>query len=350
VTGRRLFRAENTAATLVKLLNEPIVLPSAVDPDLAPLDPVLKKALDRDPAARFQTAEEFIEALEWAAPRMGGVASRRAVTKAVKQYAGDKLARERKLIESAQRSLRSGGTAELPSEGSDPPQNPTGEVSLPSSSMSRSKPSGVFSNLTAPRLFTRARTARPSSANIEVPPGQGGLAPPPPLGEIESEGVPAAPPDLLPIGVPSNGGRLLIALVVVALLAAGSLTARSWFTRAETRASAGSVPPAAAPSASEAAPLLPSPSLPVSVVEVPKQVTKGAPAPTPPPPATPVPSAGPVATEPARKTHSGSSSTPSRGSVRGGSRGSGRTETQQGQQGGGTERKAGPVLPNPYTR
>ena len=58
-------------------LNEPIVLPSAVDPDLAPLDPVLKKALDRDPQARFQTAEEFVEALEWAAPRAGPCRHRR---------------------------------------------------------------------------------------------------------------------------------------------------------------------------------------------------------------------------------------------------------------------------------
>ncbi len=195
VTGRRLFRADNTAATLTKLLTEEIAAPSAVDPALAPLDPVLKKALERDPVARFQTAEEFIEALEWVAPRMGGVASRRAVTKAVKQYAAEKLARERKQIEAAQRAVR-GAPPELAIEGNEPSMpsaTSNSDVSLWSSSMSRAKPSGLFSNVTAPRLFTARRSSRNTPQPDEAPLAAAMPAPPPPLGELSDLGIPEAP-------------------------------------------------------------------------------------------------------------------------------------------------------------
>src|SRR5262249_47529902 len=109
VTGRRLFRADNTAATLTKLLHEEIALPSAIDPSLAPLDAVLHRALDRDPARRFQTAEEFVEAIERAAPAIGGLASRRTMSKAVKHYAAERIARDRKRIDAARRAI-AGGT------------------------------------------------------------------------------------------------------------------------------------------------------------------------------------------------------------------------------------------------
>jgi serine/threonine protein kinase len=185
LTGRRLFRADNTAATLTKLLHEEIALPSAVDPSLAPLDPVLRRALDRDPASRLQTAEEFIEAIELAARHFGGMASRRIVAKAVKQYAVEKLTRDRKLIVNAQRALRSGEVQPPEAAVEGTPSVP--EVSVSSSSSSRSRPS-VFSNLTAPALFTRARSGR-SPAGTAAAAGTSGPAPrspdlaaPPPLG------------------------------------------------------------------------------------------------------------------------------------------------------------------------
>ena len=217
ITGRRLFRADNTAATLTKLLHEEIAAPSAVDPGLAPLDGVLRKALDRDPSVRFQTAEEFVEALEQVAPRMGGVASRRAVTKAVTQYAADKLARERKQIESAQRAVR-GVVAEPAADGTEPSMpssvSAPSDVSLWSSSMSRAKPSAVFSSATAPRLFTRARASR--SADEAGP--SAGLAPPPPIGALHAQAIPDLPE--VPVGAPSERGRQLLLAVLIAVLGA----------------------------------------------------------------------------------------------------------------------------------
>jgi serine/threonine-protein kinase len=114
LTGRRLFRAENQAATLNKICIEPIPMPSAVDPDLAPFDPVLERALARDPADRYQTAEEFAEALESHADLLGGLANQRAVGKLVREYAADKIERDRELIRTAVAEIGSPGPHDRP--------------------------------------------------------------------------------------------------------------------------------------------------------------------------------------------------------------------------------------------
>jgi serine/threonine-protein kinase len=101
LTGRRLFRAENHAATLNKICIEPIPMPSSVDAALAPFDHVLERALARDPDQRFQTAEEFAEAIEQAADSLGGLASQRAVAKLVRDLAAEKIARDEEMIRSA---------------------------------------------------------------------------------------------------------------------------------------------------------------------------------------------------------------------------------------------------------
>ncbi len=101
LAGRRLFRAENHAATLNKVCLEPIPLPSSVDPALEPFDPVLAKALARDPDERFGTALEFAEAIEKQSPALGGVDAQRGVGNLVKEYAADKLAQERQLVREA---------------------------------------------------------------------------------------------------------------------------------------------------------------------------------------------------------------------------------------------------------
>lgn len=101
LTGRRLFRAENTAATLTKILHEPIPKPSSVDPALAPLDAVLARALSRSPDKRFPDADAFAAALEKVAPQVGGMATRREVGALVTRLAEAKLERDRTLISAA---------------------------------------------------------------------------------------------------------------------------------------------------------------------------------------------------------------------------------------------------------
>ena len=168
LTGRRLFRAENHAATLNKICIEPIPMPSSVDDALAPFDHVLEKALARDLEDRFQSAEEFAEAIESAASSIGGLSSQRDVSKLVRELAAEKISRDLELIRTA--------TAELGA-------SPQPDVSAPPA------PAGT------------ARVAAAAAAPVAAPEAA------PPI---------AAPP-------PATGGRNvgMLALGVLALLAIG---------------------------------------------------------------------------------------------------------------------------------
>lgn len=101
LTGTRLFRAENQAATLTMICIDPIRLPSEIDPELAIFDSLLTRALARDPNERFQSAEEFAEAIEEGIDAFGGLANQRAVAKLVREYAADKIEGDRDLIRNA---------------------------------------------------------------------------------------------------------------------------------------------------------------------------------------------------------------------------------------------------------
>ncbi len=114
LTGRRLFRAENHAATLNKICLEPIPMPSSVDPALAPFDHVLERGLARDPNQRFQSAEEFAEAIELAAPLLGGVAKQREVAQVVREFAAEKISHDANLIRSSIAQLAIDGPTEAP--------------------------------------------------------------------------------------------------------------------------------------------------------------------------------------------------------------------------------------------
>jgi hypothetical protein len=289
VTGRRMFRAESTAATLNRLLHDEIAPPSAVDPVLAPLDPLLKRALARDPAARFQSAEEMIEALEALAPTVGGVAPRRAVAKAVERYAIEKLERDRRVVESARSALRSGqplmdaaGEAAGGSEGTSP-----------SRSAARARTGMTPAPGTVPRLFTHTRTPnvpavsvpaggrRNTLRNVPVPPEVAGPAPlpppPPPVGAAYHAAGHASSPGRRTLEIhpaPARGGLFLVVLLCAAAVLAGGWLALRFMQ------------PVAAPMAAPlpaAEPLAPSPEpapapAPIDVVpELPAAVTPAAP-------------------------------------------------------------------------
>jgi serine/threonine-protein kinase len=208
LTGRRLFRAESTAATLHKLLHGEIAPPSMVDPELAPLDPILKRALDRNPDNRFATAEEFAEALERVAPELGGLASSRTVSRAVAEFAEAKLERERKLIDDAKRALsRKSGDAPFEADAISEPSSAS--LTFSSSSLSFSKLSGVYSSATTTGLKTSA-----------PPP-----TPPPALGTFDATSLPPLPSASPPAGSPAR--RLALILLLLVGGAAGAL----WWLR-----------------------------------------------------------------------------------------------------------------------
>ncbi len=117
LTARRLFRGESNAATLSKILVDPIPLPSEVSPELEPWDAVLAKALARDPNERYQTADEFAEAIELTATKNEGIATARAVSGIVRELVGEKVEEEQRKVKSAialSTSAASGTQARVP--------------------------------------------------------------------------------------------------------------------------------------------------------------------------------------------------------------------------------------------
>lgn len=65
LTGRRLFKADSDVQTLARVREAHVAPPSRLNPQLPPgLDDIVLKALAKDPADRFRTAQEFRLALE----------------------------------------------------------------------------------------------------------------------------------------------------------------------------------------------------------------------------------------------------------------------------------------------
>lgn len=101
LTSRRLFRGENDAATLARLLIEPIPSPSSIDPALAHWDALLSVALARDPRERFQSADAFAEAVERVARAHEGIASPRSLGLFVRETFYAQIEREHRRITEA---------------------------------------------------------------------------------------------------------------------------------------------------------------------------------------------------------------------------------------------------------
>jgi serine/threonine-protein kinase len=121
LTGRRLFKGESNGATLNKLLNDSVVKPSELWPELERFDAVAMKALSRDADERFQSADDFAEALEGAVGS-GCVAKTREVADVVRDLDAEKLQDERERIRDAIKMLGStdigNSIVPMPREGS----------------------------------------------------------------------------------------------------------------------------------------------------------------------------------------------------------------------------------------
>jgi len=83
LAGEKLFRGNNGPETILLVANARVPKLAERDRRLAAFDPVLARALAVDPAARFDTVEDFANALEAVAHASVGVASRAQVTAAV---------------------------------------------------------------------------------------------------------------------------------------------------------------------------------------------------------------------------------------------------------------------------
>ncbi len=160
LTGRRLFPGRTDAEVLQALLNRPIPRLRAVDPELPEaLDVVLARALDRDPARRWQSARSFADALE-AAVGPSDIASYRAVAAHVRQVAAPKIHAEQQRRRATTRDL--------------PVFRPTAEslrdlVAVPSPGRSSHPPPPVTADEAPTHLVPGVTGSTPGSAGL-VPP------------------------------------------------------------------------------------------------------------------------------------------------------------------------------------
>jgi serine/threonine protein kinase len=96
---RRLFKASNEAATLSRVMSEPIRSPADFNPSVPPaVAQVCLYALSRDVNGRYATAAQFGEALEIAARQSGAIATNREVAAYVAQVVGPDVEAHRAAI------------------------------------------------------------------------------------------------------------------------------------------------------------------------------------------------------------------------------------------------------------
>ena len=104
--GERPFHGNDAVATLYQLLEQPLVLPSTRLPGYpSDLEAIVKHALERDPARRYQSAEELGTALSMWIAGQGRLITERDISAVVNQCLGASIAERSRRIASAESEL-----------------------------------------------------------------------------------------------------------------------------------------------------------------------------------------------------------------------------------------------------
>lgn len=167
---KRLFKGEGEADTLNRVLYEPIPSLCAVAPQVpAELGEVVMKALEREPDARYATAQAFAEALEAVARKLNLLATPKDVAASVDEVIGTEIETQREQVrawiansEPSQNTRSAHPESITRIEGRAPPGE---EDSMPDGSdprMAGKTPSG--------RSLPPSDVSSVSSAVIQVPP------------------------------------------------------------------------------------------------------------------------------------------------------------------------------------
>ncbi|MGC4086285.1 MAG: serine/threonine-protein kinase [Polyangiaceae bacterium] len=99
LTAKRLFKADNEAATLSRIMSEPVPNLSRVAPHVgAEVSEVVMRALDRDRDRRYSSCAQFADALEASAQHRVKVASPRELAAYVQEVMGEEVARQRDAV------------------------------------------------------------------------------------------------------------------------------------------------------------------------------------------------------------------------------------------------------------
>jgi serine/threonine-protein kinase len=99
LAGKRLFKADNEAATLSRVVSAPIPdLKSILHQMSGELSAAVMRGLERTPDRRYPTCAAFAEAIEAAATSRDGIASPRDLASYVKEVLGDEVEQQREAV------------------------------------------------------------------------------------------------------------------------------------------------------------------------------------------------------------------------------------------------------------
>jgi serine/threonine-protein kinase len=99
LAAKRLFKAENEAATLSRVISEPIPHICDVNPDIdRAVGDVVMKSLERDRDQRYFTCQEFADELERTARAANLIASTREVAGYVGEVIGQEISQQREAV------------------------------------------------------------------------------------------------------------------------------------------------------------------------------------------------------------------------------------------------------------
>jgi eukaryotic-like serine/threonine-protein kinase len=99
LAAKRLFKAENEAATLSRVMTELVPPLTSIVPGLSPaLSAVVMRALERAPDARFSTCAQFADALEAAATGKERIATPRELAAYVTEVLGEEVSAQREAV------------------------------------------------------------------------------------------------------------------------------------------------------------------------------------------------------------------------------------------------------------
>jgi serine/threonine-protein kinase len=99
LTAKRLFKADNEAATLSRIMSEPVPNLARIAPHVgSEVSEVIMRALDRDRERRFTSCAQFADALEASAQVRVKVATPRELAAYVQEVMGEEVARQREAV------------------------------------------------------------------------------------------------------------------------------------------------------------------------------------------------------------------------------------------------------------
>jgi serine/threonine-protein kinase len=99
LAAKRLFKAENEAATLSRVMTEPVPALTTIVPGLSTaLSNVVARALERNPEQRFASCAQFADALEAAATGKESIATPRELAAYVTEVMGDEVSAQREAV------------------------------------------------------------------------------------------------------------------------------------------------------------------------------------------------------------------------------------------------------------